>query len=530
MNVLILGRWVMDASITGGDARLELLAATRSLIVAIVTTRLWLFVQFVIQSNRLIEFVRTVVSAWGNISVKFANSTMMILRKGSFIAMIVGSAGSCYSINLRDNHQCVENSMRHHCPICYEYLFDSLKDTTVMKCGHTMHCECYHEMIKRDKYCCPICSKSVIDMSRTWKRIDEEIEATMMPEDYRYKKVTDSSLPISKSSYRPTLRISISIDTNNGNTATLSAPVHSAPQRLSNLRIHDNFNCNLCREVTKASVHVGALDFAKKALWKHNVYGLTPNVGSAHQLLSYAKDHKDAKLMGEVMKLLKLNGLPLQPGTADIVFRICYDTDDWELISKYAKRFVMAGVKLRQTSFEIWMEFAAKIVPCIMHALAVTGFAGVNGAQLVRVEFIFARVQRVGVYMCVERFATDGDTESLWKIEKLRSESMKQHSLVTGFSCAKGFLLERKPEEAAAVIQILNQTLSDAKKPGIMVELQKLVDWPFDVLKRQKQEDKKALATALKSDIQVMVTALLSHGLKVNVNLDDLAREEGVLA
>ncbi|KAL5852479.1 hypothetical protein ACOSQ3_007597 [Xanthoceras sorbifolium] len=254
--------------------------------------------------------------------------------------------------------------------------------------------------------------------------------------------------------------------------------------RLSNLRIHDNFNCNLCREVTKASVHVGALDFAKKALWKHNVYGLTPNVGSAHQLLSYAKDHKDAKLMGEVMKLLKLNGLLLQPGTADIVFRICYDTDDWELISKYAKRFVMAGVKLRQTSFEIWMEFAAKI----------------------------------------------GDTESLWKIEKLRSESMKQHSLVTGFSCAKGFLLERKPEEAAAVIQILNQTLSDAKKPGIMVELQKLVDWPFDVLKRQKQEDKEALATALKSDIQVMVTALLSHGLKVNVNLDDLAREEGVLA
>ncbi|KAK9933698.1 hypothetical protein M0R45_020878 [Rubus argutus] len=43
-------------------------------------------------------------------------------------------------------------------------------------------------MIKRDNYCCPICSKSVIDMSRTWKRIDEEIEATVMPEDYRHKK------------------------------------------------------------------------------------------------------------------------------------------------------------------------------------------------------------------------------------------------------------------------------------------------------------------------------------------------------
>ena len=32
-------------------------------------------------------------------------------------------------------------------------------------------------------------------------------------------------------------------------------------QRLSNLRIHDNFNCNLCREVAKACVHAGALDF-----------------------------------------------------------------------------------------------------------------------------------------------------------------------------------------------------------------------------------------------------------------------------
>ncbi|KAK4745603.1 hypothetical protein SAY87_011915 [Trapa incisa] len=83
--------------------------------------------------------------------------------------------GSCYSDNLRNNHSCVENSMHHHCPICYEYLFDSLKDTTVMKCGHTMHCECFDEMVKHDIYCCPICSKSMIDMSRTWKRMDEEV-------------------------------------------------------------------------------------------------------------------------------------------------------------------------------------------------------------------------------------------------------------------------------------------------------------------------------------------------------------------
>ncbi|KAK3426069.1 hypothetical protein EUGRSUZ_F02603 [Eucalyptus grandis] len=67
----------------------------------------------------------------------------------------------------------------------------------------------------------------------------------------------------------------------------------------------------------------------KKALWEHNVYGLTPTIGSANHLLQYAKEHRDAALMQEVMKLLKKNNLPLQPSTADIVFSICNDTDQW---------------------------------------------------------------------------------------------------------------------------------------------------------------------------------------------------------
>ncbi|XP_026662251.1 E3 ubiquitin-protein ligase MIEL1 isoform X2 [Phoenix dactylifera] len=83
--------------------------------------------------------------------------------------------GSCYSIDLRDKHVCVENSMRHNCSICYEYLFDSLKVTTVLKCGHTMHSQCFHEMLKHDKYSCPICSKTVADMSRAWRKLDEEV-------------------------------------------------------------------------------------------------------------------------------------------------------------------------------------------------------------------------------------------------------------------------------------------------------------------------------------------------------------------
>ncbi|GAB4843566.1 hypothetical protein Ancab_013531 [Ancistrocladus abbreviatus] len=255
--------------------------------------------------------------------------------------------------------------------------------------------------------------------------------------------------------------------------------------RLSNLRIHDNFNCNLCREVAKACTCVGATDLGKKTLWKHDRYGLSPTIGSANHLLSYAKANKDPKLMVEIMKLLKRNDLPLQPATADIVFSICYDADNWELISKYSKRFLKAEVKLRKTTFDIWLVFAAN----------------------------------------------RGDTESLWKIEKLRSNFYKQHTVKSGFSCAKGFMLEQKPENAAAIIQVLYQTLPDSKHPEVMVELQKLIsEWPSEVIKHHKEEDCKALYAALQANIPAMVSGLLNMGVAVNVNTEDLRRVKALLS
>ncbi|XP_010434938.1 PREDICTED: uncharacterized protein LOC104718835 [Camelina sativa] len=253
--------------------------------------------------------------------------------------------------------------------------------------------------------------------------------------------------------------------------------------RLSNLRIHDNFNCNLCQQVAKTCVRVGAIESGKKALWKHNVQGLTPSVASAHHLLSYALEHKNSELMEEVMKLLKINDLPLQPGTADLVFRICHDTDKWDLLAKYSKKFSKAGVKLRKTTFDVWMDFAAK----------------------------------------------RGDTESLWKVDQLRSETYSQHTLSTAFSCAKGFLLESKPEEAAAVVQVICQTYPDEKKSSVSTEFKKLVnEWPVDVIKRQTEEDKKALASSLKAGIPSMVNALVSSGLNVSVDLDELYKNEAL--
>jgi RING finger/CHY zinc finger protein 1 len=73
--------------------------------------------------------------------------------------------------------------MHQDCPVCMEFLFDSLKDINVLPCGHTLHLECLQEMHKHCQYNCPLCSKSVCDMSEVWKEIDQEIAANGMPAD-----------------------------------------------------------------------------------------------------------------------------------------------------------------------------------------------------------------------------------------------------------------------------------------------------------------------------------------------------------
>lgn len=238
--------------------------------------------------------------------------------------------------------------------------------------------------------------------------------------------------------------------------------------RLSSLRIHANFNCHLSSKITEACARSGALEYGMKALWKHNVYGLTPTISSLHCLLLHAEKHSDIKLLENIMDIIKKNSLPLQPGTADIVFSICYNSRNWRLLLKYAKRFIKAGVKLHRAAYDNLMEFAAEM----------------------------------------------GDAESIWKSEQHRSKHLKSHTLGTAFACAKAFLIERKPDNAAAIICLLYQELPDSKKPFVADEVQKLVSvWPSELLKIKKGKDKEELAEFLQSGIPTMVASLRDTGI-----------------
>eukprot|EP00887_Chlorella_sp_A99_P003656 scaffold7.g3656.t1 len=119
------------------------------------------------------------------------------------------TCGSCYSVNLQGNHKCVERAMHQNCPVCFEFLFESVDPTTVLACGHTIHTQCLKARGRRREgagrgragrkrtgaqdleqnasgVCpmCPICKKSLGDYSHYWAAIDEQIERHPNPPEY----------------------------------------------------------------------------------------------------------------------------------------------------------------------------------------------------------------------------------------------------------------------------------------------------------------------------------------------------------
>ncbi|KAG7674604.1 putative E3 ubiquitin-protein ligase RZFP34 [Nannochloris sp. 'desiccata'] len=98
------------------------------------------------------------------------------------------TCGSCYAANLRNNHVCVERAMHQNCPVCFEFLFESVDPTTVLRCGHTIHSQCLRDLERNTAAICPscpMCKKSLGDYSRYWEAIDREVAATPVPSEYR---------------------------------------------------------------------------------------------------------------------------------------------------------------------------------------------------------------------------------------------------------------------------------------------------------------------------------------------------------
>ncbi|KAB5552354.1 hypothetical protein DKX38_009665 [Salix brachista] len=152
------------------------------------------FVLCVTQNKKFNSNAFIVGCAWESTFAPNASSSMMIFQSSSTIAMNVASAeleGRRISFTVidADSHNCVERAMHHNCPVCFEFLFETTKDITVLPCGHTIHLECVKEMQQHFQYACPVCSKSYCDMSRVWKKLDQQVALTPVPQMYRSKMV-----------------------------------------------------------------------------------------------------------------------------------------------------------------------------------------------------------------------------------------------------------------------------------------------------------------------------------------------------
>lgn len=54
----------------------------------------------------------------------------------------------------------------HVLQVCFEFLFDSVRPTAVLPCGHTIHSGCLKELQRNRTSTCPICMKSYGNMDK----------------------------------------------------------------------------------------------------------------------------------------------------------------------------------------------------------------------------------------------------------------------------------------------------------------------------------------------------------------------------
>lgn len=90
---------------------------------------------------------------------------------------------ACISIDLQNDHRCIENSTHSNCTICGEYMFSSIKPVVFMQCGHPIHQSCFDDHTKHS-YKCPVCSKTIVNMEAQFRVLDQEISLQPLPEPY----------------------------------------------------------------------------------------------------------------------------------------------------------------------------------------------------------------------------------------------------------------------------------------------------------------------------------------------------------
>ncbi len=95
----------------------------------------------------------------------------------------------CINKKTFNTHICKLNVKEFNCPICLKDIWDYNDSPYVLKCGHSVHYKCFVNYINEgNNYKCPICKKSIVDMTHHWNMLDDFIKTQQVPEDSEYFK------------------------------------------------------------------------------------------------------------------------------------------------------------------------------------------------------------------------------------------------------------------------------------------------------------------------------------------------------
>ena len=217
-----------------------------------------------------------------------------------------------------------------------------------------------------------------------------------------------------------------------------------------------------------AFLRAGDKQSALKLLWRKNPDGFTTSIGTAHLLLKHAKLHKSVKFMRHVVRVMAANDVRLTQTAADIILRLCKESGEIDLMFSLAKDYHKAGLTFQDSLFDVLISNAANA----------------------------------------------GDPKVVHEIQTWRDKQGLKHTTASAVSVAKALVLERKPKEAALMIND-HCPADDASKTekrerylSIMVKV-----WPLQLVSSLNVESKEEYLQKLKKDVACMIESLRDFGL-----------------
>ncbi|KAI9737757.1 MAG: hypothetical protein M1834_009125 [Cirrosporium novae-zelandiae] len=102
----------------------------------------------------------------------------------TIVVSVVWTCCVCMSISIEKTHRCIVENTKCNCPICGEYMFTSQSPVVFMKCGHSIHQQCFFDYAKTN-YRCPTCLKSIVNMDLQFRDLERSIQRQPMPPEYQ---------------------------------------------------------------------------------------------------------------------------------------------------------------------------------------------------------------------------------------------------------------------------------------------------------------------------------------------------------